>query len=598
LRRVAIGLAIGASLTISAPLLAEAPKNEAAGEASRELFFGDLHVHSSWSFDAYSALVTVGPNQAYDYAQGKPIPHISGETIQLKGPPLDFMALTEHAEYLGVVQAASNAAHPIREQPLIKSWRGQDKNLRVRAWRRINSTFRDRAGLPALTHDSVLRPAWKALINLANQHYRPDEFTTLIGFEYTSNPDGQNLHRNVLFRTDSAPTRPFSAMDSPNPEDLWRWMDTARTEGHELLSIPHNANGSNGLMFAMTQFDGSPIDRAWAELRARNEPLAEIMQIKGQSETHPALSPNDPWAEFEIVDRRTTSPDLASQPDGSYVRQAQKNGLAIEAKHGVNPYALGVIGSTDGHNAASPFEESNYTGKIGSTDPTREARLRPGRGLAGETEPVAGLLTRWGAAGLAGVWAESNTREAIWDALRRRETFATSGTRIRVRVRGGWSGDEAAQTSMGATLPNRPNAKAVPVFDIEAQRDPLSAPLERVQVIKGWVANGATHERVFDVVCARGAKPDPKTRLCEPDSPHPNLETCAFDEMAGHAELRTSWSDPEFDPNAKSFYTVRVLEIPTCRWSTWDARRLKQEPPVGVPAAIQERAVTSPIWTR
>ncbi|MEM9173809.1 MAG: DUF3604 domain-containing protein [Myxococcota bacterium] len=572
----------------------------------RTLLFGDLHVHSSWSFDAYGAGVTARPRDAYRYARGESIAHAGGVPIRLAGPPLDFMALTDHAEYLGVMQAAFDPQHVLRKQPLIRSLTGDDPRARRLAFRRIRETFGRREGLPALTQPSVVEPAWRALVRLAQEQNRPGEFTTFAAFEYTSDVEGRNLHRNVLFRG-SAPARPYSSMDSRNPEDLWRWMETSRAAGHDALAIPHNPNGSDGRMFAATRFDGGPIDADWVALRARNEPAMEVFQIKGASETHPALSPDDPFAGFEIVDVRTTAPALASRPEGSYLRDALRRGLAIAGATGANPYRLGVIASTDGHNAASPFEEDNYTGKIGNNDSTPEARLAVPAMPPG-AEPVVSIVTRWGAAGLTGVWAKANTREGVFDAIRRRESYGTSGPRIRVRVAAGWTLPDGSDpgalldredaVAMGGVLPARPEAAARPTFVIAAQRDPRSAPLDRVQVVRGWMdGSGRTHERVFDVVCADGHAPGEHGDVCPASDAEPDPKTCAGSAEAGQAELRVRWQDPLPPSAGGTFYYVRVLEVPTCRWSTWDALRTKRPPPSGVPTTIQERAVTSPIWT-
>ena len=587
---------------------------EEAGESSfseRQVFFGDLHVHSSWSLDAFAAGVNVGPVNAYRYARGESIPHASGHEIKLAGPPLDFIALTDHAEYLGLTIAASDPTHPVQAQPLIRSWMGENAVKRKRAWKRIMQTYSDREVLPALVTDAIVVPAWRSLIEIANQEYLPGQFTSFVGFEYSPNPDGQNLHRNVIFRGDRGPDRPFSAMDSANPEDLWNWMDEVRDSVGDLLAIPHNANGSNGLMFATTRHDGTEIDAAWIEQRARNEPVAEVFQIKGQSETHPALSPTDEWAGFEIFDQRTTRPSLSSQPAGSYIRDALKRGLAIEARAGRNPYALGMIGSTDGHNASSPFEERNYTGKIGTSDATPEQRLSWIVLQDPNSDPLIATSTRWGAAGLAGIWAEENSREALFDALRRRETFATSGPRIRVRIFAGWdfapeeAGRDLAQVgysrgvAMGGVLTRSEVTDldtGAPTFLFAASKDPIEADLERVQIVKGWLSAGQTHERVFDVACAKGAGPDPKNHHCTLRASEPDLKTCTPALDAGSSELSGWWRDPEYDPEAATFYYARVIQIPTCRWSTFDANRLGIPLHDGVPATLQERAVTSPIW--
>jgi hypothetical protein len=528
---------------------------------------------------------------------------------------LDFMALTDHAEYLGVVQATSSLRHPLHALPLMQSWFRLDGSSSRAAWKTINSSFAARQAIPALVTNAVVAPAWQELVDLANRHNKPGEFTAFVAYEYSSNPVSQNLHRNVLFRGSNVPLRPFSAMDSQNPEDLWKWMDVVRRQGDDLLAIPHNSNGSNGLMFARRKTDGSPIDRAWAEQRARNEPIVEVIQIKGQSETLPVLSPEDEWAAFEMVPWRTLNPSLSSRPKGSYVRDALKTGLLLrdETGVGVNPYRMGMIGSTDGHNASSPFEESNYTGKIGHGDSTPERRLawRASDRGPGDREPTIGLS--WSAAGLAGIWSDANTRGDLFDALRRREAFSTSGPRIRVRVFAGWdfTRDELKTemsgpgyergVPMGGTLrADSSNATdpptSAPTFLIVALKDPLGADLERLQIIKGWTENGVAHERVFDVGCADGATPDTEKHRCPASATKPSLISCKWDSEAGAREVRAWWRDPSFDSTQRAFYYVRVLQVPTCRWSTWDANRLGVKPSELVPATIQERAITSPIW--
>lgn len=584
---------------------APAPPATSGAPAERQAFFGDLHIHSSWSVDGLGAGVRAGPEQAYQYAKGQAIDHVGGQKIQLAGPPLDFMALTDHAEYLGVTLAATKPTHPLRQQPLIRTWLGPDMHKAARAWKRIIGTFSSQEGLPALRADEVILPAWQALIELANRHDEPGRFSAFVGFEYTSNPQGQNLHRNVLFRGDDVPDRPFSAMDSQDPEDLWRWMDRVRAQGDDLLAIPHNSNGSNGQMFARTRLGGAAVDSEWAERRRANEPVAEVLQIKGQSETHPILSPDDEWADFEVTSWRTANPDLPSEPAGSYVRDALGRGLLLQESLGINPFELGMIGSTDGHNASSPFEERNFTGKIGRSDGTPEDRLRWKKKRDGTRTP--GVVVKWSAAGLAGIWADANTRGDLFDALRRRETFATSGPRIRLRFFAGWNFTEH---DAGTNLANRGYARGVPMggrlepssevgavtFLLAAHKDPLEADLERLQIVKGWIEDGEAHERVFDVACADGSRPAPENHRCAHAAAPPDLSTCDPDPKGGASELRSWWRDPDFDPSERAFYYARVLQVPTCRWSTWDALRLDVPIHTAVPATIQERAMTSPIW--
>ena len=596
----------GGDPSASAPAPIEpTPAPPPASSGERSLFFGDLHVHSSWSFDAWFSGVRARPRDAYRFARGEAIDHVSGEPIQLEGPPLDFIALTDHAEYLGVVQAARTPDHPLAQTALIRNWLSGPPAAQRAAHQRIHQTYGAQQAIPALVHDSVLRPAWNALVNLANAQNDPGAFTAFVAFEYTAAAEGRNLHRNVLFRGATAPARPFSAMDSGNPEALWRWMDDARADGHDALSIPHNPNGSDGWMFADHTYDTAPIDADWVALRARNEPAAEIMQIKGQSETHPALSPDDAWAGFEIVDVRTMRPQHPSEPKGSYWRDALRRGLAIGDTVGANPYRLGAVASTDGHNAASPVEESRYFGKLGTKDATPTQRLERVR-MAPGLEPTVTLATRWGgAAGLAGVWAEENTRASLFDALRRRETFATSGPRIRLRMFGGWDfteaearGDharvgDARGVAMGGVL--APNGRdRAPVLLVRAQQDPREAALERLQIVKGWMRDGETFERIYDVACWGGATPDAETARCPEAAAVPALPSC--EPAPGAAELSAHWRDPDYAPGTSVFYYARALQVPSCRWSTRDAIRLGREPVEGVDRFIQERAIGSPIW--
>jgi hypothetical protein len=454
----------------------------------------------------------------------------------------------------------------------------------------------------------VHRSAWQEVVAAAERHYAPGEFTTFIGYEYTSAPDSQNLHRNVIFRGRGSDL-PFTAQDSNNPENLWAWLDARRAEGIEALAIPHNSNGSNGQMFRLETFDGKPLDGAWAETRMRNEPLVEVTQVKGTSDTHPMLSPNDEWANFQIMDYRIASP-LKSDVPGSYVREAYGHGLELEQTKGFNPFKFGLIGSSDTHNSAGSFDESNFFSKVVKLDDTpvkRGSVPLPTPGPNGERYEVTQPFRQWGTAGLAGVWAEENTRESIYDALRRKETFATSGPRMRVRLFAGYdfadglASDPGAVAAayaggvpMGADLLAR--GDDAPRFLVLAMRDPKSAPLQRVQVIKGSVEGGEAREQVFDVACSDGAEPDAATHRCPDNGATVDLATCAASTGSGAAELVALWTDPSFEPGERAFYYVRVLENPTCRWSTWDAIRAGVAPNPELQPTIQERAWSSPIW--
>jgi Protein of unknown function (DUF3604) len=451
-----------------------------------------------------------------------------------------------------------------------------------------------------------MRGAWDEVVAAAERHNAPGKFTTFVAYEYTaSGPDRENLHRNVIFKS-TPPDLPFSILMSPNPEDLWDWLDAQRDKGFEGLAIPHNSNGSNGMMFDNKQMDGSPFTTAYAEQRLRNEPLVEVSQVKGTSETHPLLSPNDEWADFELMEVRIAT-TLPSKAPGSYVREALRNGLVMQATQGFNPYRFGMVSASDTHVGAGSFDETNYWSKVGFVDGTAQLRGsvpldKPdasGNAYAGGTS-----FETWAASGLAGVWAESNTREAIYDAFRRKETFATSGPRIPVRLFAGYGidavahGDIAALYAQGVPQGSDLVAQAgkTPVFHASAMRDSASAPLQRLQIVKGWVENGEGKEAVFDVACGDGLKPDAVTHRCPDNGATVDLATCAFSADKGAAELHAIWQDPGFDAGQHAFYYVRALENPTCRWSTWDALRAGVAPRKDLKTTVQERGWSSPIW--
>ena len=575
----------------------------------KNAYFGDLHLHTRNSFDAYIFNVRASPDQAYAYAKGGTIKHAAGFDMKMSSGPLDFLAVTDHSEYLGVLPAINTPGDPYASVPYAKELFSTDTRQVSTAFRRFYASGKR---MPEFADLRTVKSAWHDIIESAKKHNEPGRFTTLIGYEFTSVPEGRNLHRNVIFSGDNAPELPHSAFESENPEDLWRWMDQQRGRGFESLSITHNGNGSDGTMYERTMWNGAPVDRAWAELRARNEPLAEVTQVKGTSETHPLLSPNDEFAGFEIMEWYIGATTPVTKFDGGYVRKAIKDGLEIEARVGVNPYKFGLVGASDTHNAAGSYEEGSYLSKVGILDATPERRgSAPPEGRTWANYKPADSVARfstWGASGLTGVWALENTREEIYGALKRKETFATSGPRIRVRFFAGYGIGSSPITTdagvknayangvaMGADLVGRATGK--PDFQVMAMRDAHSAPLQRIQVVKGWLdRNGKAQEKVFDVACSDGGKVDPKTQRCSDNGATVDVKTCAYSQDKGDAELSTVWSDPEFDPTLNAFYYARVLENPTCRWSTWDANRLGIEPNPDLQKTIQERAYTSPIW--
>ncbi|MFK7914682.1 MAG: DUF3604 domain-containing protein [Pseudomonadales bacterium] len=578
----------------------------------RNVYFGDLHVHTQYSFDAFVFGTRRTPDDAYAFAKGEGIEHAAGFEMKMKRP-LDFQAVTDHGTYLGMLPAMYDAETDVFNHPVAKATREASDAIARRAafdalLPRIGGQLEEADDLLDL---GIVRSAWQDIIASAERHNDPGRFTTFIGYEYTTGgPAFENLHRNVIFEGSDHPDMPYTRLISTNPEDMWDWLDDLRERGIEGLAIPHNSNGSDGWMFQKTDWAGKPIDAEYAEQRMRNEPLVENTQVKGTSDTHPLLSPNDEWADFEIMPVRIAT-DIPSEPRGSYVREAYLNGLLMEAESGFNPYRFGVIGSSDTHNAAGSFEEDHYWSKTGLLDATPKQRGSVPLDKPNEDGNRYNVTAanNWGASGLAGVWAEANTREDIYAAFRRKETFSTSGPFIQVRFFGGYgipddvlTRDDAITalydnaTTMGGDL--APSGDAKPQFFLWASRDANSAPLQRLQVVKGWVADGETQERVFDVACSNGLSVDPKTQRCPDNGSGVNIATC--DQIgSGAAELKTVWQDPDYQPEQHAFYYLRALENPTCRWSTWDAIRSGGAPlNPDMHATIQERAWSSPIWIR
>ena len=592
------------STTTGAAAASEASAEVTAGTenavSERHAYFGDLHVHTQYSFDAFVFGTRATPDDAYRFAKGEAIEHPAGYNVQLRRP-LDFQAVTDHAAYLGMLPEMNDPTTEAGQHEAARFVQeATDTESRRAAFQNLGNYFRGvNAGADLLDLD-VVRSAWNSIVESAERHNDPGTFTTFIAYEYTaSGSERENLHRNVIFSGSEAPEIPFSRVDSLNPENLWRWMDELRAGGIESLAIPHNPNGSNGRMFEMTNFAGDAIDADYAELRMRNEPLVEITQVKGTSDTHPLLSPNDEWADFEIFPYRIAT-TLPSEPAGSYVRDAYLRGLQLEATAGVNPYRFGMAGASDTHVAAGSFDEFNYWSKVGMLDYRSSLRgsVRQNDGEYADT-----YYRFWSASGLTGVWAEANTRAAIYDAFRRKETFATSGTRIQVRFFAGYDlgGNDVSElyaggVAMGGDL--LADGEQIPEFVVWAVRDPLAAPLQRVQIIKGWYADGERHEAVYDVACSDGGEVDPATHRCPGNGARVDLSDCSITAGVGAGELRARWQDPDFDPKESAFYYVRALENPTCRWSTWDALRADELAREGLPSVIQERAWSSPIWFR
>jgi hypothetical protein len=580
------------------------------------VFFGDTHTHTSFSTDAGMVGNVLGPDEAYRFAKGEIVTSSAGVRARLLRP-LDWLVVADHAENLGLAPLIAESDATL----MTNDWgrevhdmvKAGDSGEAYGAWgARMNTRDDPLAGM-----DDLTRTMWERLTEAAEAHNEPGRFTAFIGYEWTSSPGGNNLHRNVVFRDgkDHADeVLPLSQYDTQNPEDLWVWMANyeARTGG-SVLAIAHNGNLSNGLMFDDVTFTGDLLTREYAERRSLWEPLHEVTQMKGDAETHPMLSPDDEFSDFETWDRGSFA--AAKDPDmipREYAREALKRGLLFDADLGANPFRFGMIGSTDTHTSLATTTEDNYFGKATPGEPGTPGRfeeLITGYLPSPDGRDYAIRHYRTSASGLAGVWARENTREAIWDAMNRKEVYATTGTRMVVRVFGGWDfepGDldrwDFAATGyqqgvpMGGELTDARGSGDAPVFMIRALRDPDGANLDRVQMVKGWLnADGSTDERVYDVVWSGDRKPGSDGKL-PPVGNTVDVEAASYTNSIGEPMLFGFWTDPEFDPNQRAFYYVRVLEIPTPRWTTYEAAFFGTERPEDVPASIQERAYTSPTW--
>jgi len=590
------------ALVLAGPAIGQ----EVATNPLHEVYFGNLHVHTKWSFDAYINGAASGPDEAYRWAKGGSIPG-GGDGTPLKiKVPLDWYVVSDHAEYLGALPMLEDPKSPVSKHPLAPAITGDDPEASFAAYTEILDGISNRKADPILGDPKLAASVWSRVVEIADEHYEPGKFTTFAGFEWTANPNWRNLHRVVVFKdTKKVPDLPFSAIDSDVPEKLWEWMDQQRAAGAELLAIPHNGNASDGLMFpVVTSYGGSILAAAYAETRMRNEPLYELTQIKGTSETHPTLSPNDEFGSFELWDYTLAS--TATPPEhkkGGYMREALVRGLALEQAGNGNPFKYGFIGDSDTHNSASTVEEDNYTGKFGFENDPRH-RLE---GPPGVSEAAAKQVRQFSSGGVAGVWAESNTREALFKAMKRKETFATSGPRMKVRFFGSFAyGGDALEGSnwlegayakgvpMGGDLPEAP-ARGAPTFLVLAIKEADGANLDRVQIVKGWVADGKTHEKIYDVALSDDRKPDEKGKI-PPVGNTVDVANATYSNSIGDPQLRVAWTDPDFDPVRPAVYYARVLAIPTPRWSTYDAAKLGVDPPKDLPMSIQERAWTSPIW--
>jgi hypothetical protein len=581
--------------------------------------FGDTHLHTSFSMDAGAFGARLTPRDAYRFARGEEITASSGQRVKL-ARPLDFLVVADHSDGFGFFPMIIGGDPKVMGDPQGRKWNemihsGKGAEAAVDIIVNFGKGTISKAIFP-VPGTSAYRDAWQETIKAAEAANDPGRFTAFIGYEWTSNTGGNNLHRNVIFRDDATKANqiePFTTQEplgSDNPRDLWKWMAAYEEKtGGQVLAIAHNGNLSNGRMFPLIEsFTGKQIDLEYAVNRERWERLYEATQIKGDGETHPFLSPNDEFADYETWDKGNL--DLSEKKQQAmlefeYARSALKNGLVLEQKLGTNPYKFGMVGSTDSHTGLAAVDEDNFFGKTSAHEPSPERVSHPFI-----KAPSGDVIMGWEmtASGYAAVWATENTREAIWDAMERRETYATTGPRMFVRFFGGWDFNEQDANTrspaivgytkgvpMGGDLNDAPNGKS-PAFLVAALKDPIGANLDRIQIVKGWLdKDGTVQEKVYDVVWSGTRQPDTKGKLPAVGNTV-DVEHATWSNTIGAGELITVWKDPEFDPSLRAFYYARVLEIPTPRWTAYDAKYFALNVPKEVPVTTQERAYTSPIW--
>jgi hypothetical protein len=577
--------------------------------------WGEQHLHTSWSADAIAGGTRVGPDEALRYAKGAEITSSTGQPVKLSRP-YDWMVVADHSDALGVMSGVLEGDPALMADPTLKKWnKGMNAGgAEASAVVMEIITLQGQGKIPAaMTDPHVQFDMWRRMTEIVEGHNDPGTFSTIIGYEWTSNyGGGNNLHRNVIYRDgkDVADrVRPLTTFDTEIPNELWDWMAMYEEKtGGRLLAIPHNGNLSNGLMFATETPDGQPIDAEWAMARQRWEPLYEVTQSKGTSEQHPSLAPSDEFLDFEIWDKGNLNvvPKEPGMIEYEYAREALKRGLKIEKVLGTNPFKFGLVGSTDDHTGISSAEENNFFGKFPASEPGPERSTGNAFDFEGRT------VKDWqlGASGLTAVWATENTRAAIWDAMKRKEVYGTTGSRMFVRFFGGWdfvAADALGRNPgavgygkgvpMGGDLPPAPRGTEAPSFLVAALKDPLSGNLDRIQIVKGWLdGDGETREKVYDVAWSGGREPGADGKVPAVGSTV-DVENATWTNTIGSAELITVWTDPDFDSSLKAFYYARVIEIPTPRWTAYDAAYF-DEVDFGpeVPMTVTERAYTSPIW--
>ncbi|MDV6249794.1 DUF3604 domain-containing protein [Vibrio sp. EA2] len=577
--------------------------------------WGELHLHTSWSADAIAGGTRVGPDEALSYAEGKEITSSTGQAVRLSRP-YDWMMVADHSDAMGVMNAVLEGKSSLMTDPVLKRWHTGMQAGGEEASKVVIEmiTLQGQGKIPeALTDKKVQMDIWKEMTKIVESHNKPGIFTALIGYEWSSNyGGGNNLHRNIVYRDGKAladQVRPLTTFDTEIPNQVWDWMQAYEDKtGGQVLAVPHNGNLSNGLMFSTETPDGKPIDAKWAEARARWEPLYEITQSKGTSEQHPSLAPADEFADFEIWDKGNLNvvPKEPGMIEREYAREALKNGLKLEEQFGTNPFKFGLVGSTDDHTGISSAEENNFFGKFPTSEPGPERSTGNAFDFDGRT------VKDWklGASGLTAVWAEENTRASIWDAMKRKEVYATTGTRMFVRFFGGWDFKPedtlsrnpgtigyAKGVPMGGDLTTPDNGSKAPSFLVAALKDSFSGNLDRIQIIKGWLdKSGKPQEQIYNVVWSGDRKLDKNGKLPSIGNTV-DVDNATWTNTIGAPELITVWQDPDFDPNLKAFYYARVIEIPTPRWTAYDKAYFADSKFADdVPMTLSERAYTSPIW--
>jgi hypothetical protein len=588
-----------------------------------QVFFGDTHHHTANSGDAFMNGDRLSPEDAYRFARGEEVISSSGIPAKISRP-LDFLVISDHAEGLGVMYEVYNGNPVMMADETLARWNKMMKAGGTESARATNELISAQAQgtLPKPVTDPAIagplqKSVWQAYTETAEKFNEPGRFTAIIGYEWTSVPGGNNLHRNILFRGNkekAGQVMPFTAWDSEDPEKLWEWMANYETKtGGNVLAIPHNGNLSNGRMFESVDFAGKPLTRDYAERRARWEVLQEVMQTKGNSETHPTLSPNDEFADYGIAGWEYGNLTMEDKPESPemrpymYLRGGLLQGLLHGQKLGVNPFKFGMIGGTDVHNSLTSIEEDNFFGKHVIQEPSPHRWNHVSKQGFDKTR----YTWHYTAAGYAAVWATENSREALWDAMKRKEVYATSGSRMTVRLFGGWSfTDEDAKSRniadtgytkgvpMGGDLPAKSDSAKSPTFLVSAMMDAESGNLDRIQIIKGWLdSEGKTHEKVYDVAWgdADRRQPDKDGKL-PPVGDTVDVADASWYNSIGDPDLRTVWTDPDFDASQSAFYYARVIEIPTPRWTAYDQKRFGIKMSNDVPMKTQERAWTSPIW--